>query len=299
MLVTWKYRPRETLIQRLDPRARLIFMACVILAITLAQVWDIRLLLPLFILVLILYLLARIEWRDVRRAWLLISVILVFIIGLNALIAGRGGPMAVLQEASPVVLFQTPTIQIPLTPWSLTVTITVARVWFALTQFVRLLTMAMLAVPVAYTFDPSMYGVIFRRLGLPDKASFTMDLAFRFVPSLGRDFAITMDAQRARGYELERAHGGIVERLRRLAPLLVPVTMQSIVAGEEVVDAMDLRAFGTRPRTWMRAGELVYRPRDYILIGLGVAILVGSLAARAAGFGEFWLPEGLVALAGG
>lgn len=299
MLVTWKYRPRETLIQRLDPRARLIFMACVILAITLAQVWDIRLLLPLFILVLVLYLLARIEWRDVRRAWLLISVILVFIIGLNALIAGRGGPMAVLQEASPVVLFQTPTLQIPLTPWSLTITITVARAWFALTQFVRLLTMAMLAVPVAYTFDPSMYGVIFRRLGLPDKASFTMDLAFRFVPSLGRDFAITMDAQRARGYELERARGGLIERLRRLAPLLVPVTMQSIVAGEEVVDAMDLRAFGTRPRTWMRAGELAYQRRDVILIGLGLAILVGSLGARAAGFGEFWLPEGLVALAGG
>lgn len=299
MLVTWKYRPRETLIQRLDPRARLIFMVCVILAITLAQVWDIRLLLPLFILVLILYLLARIEWRDVRRAWLLISVILVFIIGLNALIAGRGGPMAVLQEASPVVLFQTPTFQIPFTPWSLTVTITVVRAWFALTQFVRLLTMAMLAVPVAYTFDPSMYGVIFRRLGLPDKAAYTMDLAFRFVPTLGRDFGITMDAQRARGYELERGRGGIVERLRRLAPLLVPVTMQAIVAGEEVVDAMDLRAFGTRRRTWMRAGELAYRPRDYALIGLGVMILVGSLGARVMGFGDFWLPEALAAFAGG
>ncbi len=299
MLVAWKYRPRETLIQRLDPRARLIFMVCVILAITLAQVWDIRLLLPLFILVLILYLLARIEWQDVRRAWLLISVILVFIIGLNALIAGRGGPMAVLQEASPVVLFQTPTLRIPFTPWSLTVTITVARAWFALTQFVRLLTMAMLAVPVAYTFDPSMYGVIFRRLGLPDKASYTMDLAFRFVPTLGRDFAITMDAQRARGYELERARGGIVERLRRLAPLLVPVTMQAIVAGEEVVDAMDLRAFGTRRRTWMRADELVYQPRDYVLIGLGVVILLGSLGARAMGFGDFWLPAALAAWAGG
>jgi energy-coupling factor transport system permease protein len=38
--------------------------------------------------------------------------------------------------------------------------------------------------------------------------------------------------------------------------LIIPVTMQATVAGEEVIDAMDLRAFGTNKRTWLK--ELHY-----------------------------------------
>lgn len=295
MLVAWKYRPRDTFIQRLDPRARLTFLACIILAVSGAQVWDFRFLLPLFILSLVLYLLARIEWRDVWRAWAFILFLVIFIVGINGLLAGRGGPTAVLHDQS-AVLFRSPTLYIPLTPWSITITITVVRSFFAITQIVRMLTMATLAIPIPYTMDPSVYGVAFRRMGLPDKASFTMDLAFRFIPTLGRDFLITVDAQRARGYEVESAKGGIINRLRRLAPLIVPVTMSAIVTGEEVIDAMDLRAFGVRPRTWYR--QLHFQLRDYLFIALGVAILTSFIVVRILGYGQFWVPEWWYHLAG-
>jgi energy-coupling factor transport system permease protein len=288
VLVAWKYRPRDTFIQRLDPRARLTFLACIILAVSGAQVWDFRFLLPLFILSLVLYLLARIEWRDVWRAWAFILFLVIFIVGINGLLAGRGGPTAVLHDQS-AVLFRSPTLYIPLTPWSITITITVVRSFFAITQIVRMLTMAILAIPIPYTMDPSVYGVAFRRMGLPDKASFTMDLAFRFIPTLGRDFLITVDAQRARGYEVESTKGGIIRRLRRLAPLIVPVTMSAIVTGEEVIDAMDLRAFGVRPRTWYR--QLHFKLRDYLFIALGVAILASFIVVRILGYGQFWVPE--------
>lgn len=162
------------------------------------------------------------------------------------------------------------------------------RLLFALTQVMRMYTMALLAIPIPYTLDPSLYGVAFRRLGMPDKGAFTMDLAFRFIPTLARDFTITMDAQRARGYEVERMRGGVVQQLRRLAPLFVPVTIQAIFSGEEVIDAVDLRAFNVRPRTWLR--KLQYQTRDYLFIGLGVAILLTSIVLRILGYGEFWVP---------
>lgn len=295
MFVTWKYRPRDTFIQRLDPRARLVFLGFMIFAITLGQIWDIRLLLPLFILAWVLYFLARIEWRDIRRAWIFISILLFFIIGLNALLAGRGGPMAVLVDDSPV-LFATPTLTIPFTGWTISVAISVVRAFFAVTQIVRMLTMATLAIVIPYTFDPSVYGISFRQLGLPDKASFTMDLAFRFVPTLGRDFSITIDAQRARGYELESLRGGILDRIRRLAPLMIPVTMQSIVNGEEVIDAMDLRAFGARQRTWLR--QLTFIPVDFLYMGVGAAIMLAYFIIRMSGGGEFWVPDFMYRLAG-
>jgi len=124
-----------------------------------------------------------------------------------------------------------------------------------------------------------------------------MDLAFRFLPTLARDLSITIDAQRARGYELETLKGGLIARLQRLAPLIIPVTMQSTVTGEEVIDAMDLRAFGTRPRTWLK--ELHYANRDYFMIGLGIAIFVACCVSKwVFGFGGFWVPEFMYTLFG-
>ena len=285
MLVTWKYRPRNTFIQRLDPRTSFIFMACIILALSIPEIWDYRIVLPLFLLSLTLYLMARIEWRDVRRAFLYIFILVVFIVGLNALLSGRGGPSSVLDPSSPVLF------TVPIVPaWGWIVPVTVSKVWFAISQIVRMLTMTLLAIPIPYTIDPNIYGTAFKQMGTSDKVSFTMDLAFRFFPTFARDLTVTVDAQRARGYEMDKLKGGLVAKIRKLAPLIIPVTMQSTVTGEEVIDAMELRAFGTNQRTWLK--RLEYAPRDYFMIGLGVAIFIACCVLKwGFGIGDFFVPD--------
>jgi energy-coupling factor transport system permease protein len=274
MLVTWKYRPRNTFIQRLDPRTRWIFLFSIILALTIPEIWDYRIVFPLFVLSLTLFFMARIEWKDVRRAFLYIFILVFFIVGLNGLFFGRGGPSSVLDPSSPVLF------------WN----VTVSKAWFAISQVTRMLTMALLAIPIPYTMDPNIYGTAFKRMGVSDKVSFTIDLAFRFLPTFARDLTITIDAQRARGYEVEKLKGGLVARIQRLAPLVIPVVMQSTVTGEEVIDAMDLRAFGTRPRSWLK--ELRYAPPDYFMIGLGVSIFVACCVLKwGFGIGGFSVPE--------
>jgi energy-coupling factor transport system permease protein len=285
MLVTWKYRPRNTFIQRLDPRTRFIFMFSVIFGLTIPEIWDFRIILPLFLVSLTLYLLARIEWKDVRRVWIFISIFLTLIIGLNALLSARGGPSSVTSIPSPV-LFYVPILN--LFGWD--VPITVSKVWFAMNQMMRMLTMAILAIPIPYTVDPNIYGTAFKRMGASDNVSFTMDLAFRFLPTFARDFIITMDAQRARGYEMDKLKGGLVAKIQRLAPLIIPVVMQSTVTGEEVIDAMDLRAFGTAKRTWIKT--LTYARWDYIIIGLGAAIFITCCVLKwVFGIGGYFVPD--------
>ena len=129
-------------------------------------------------------------------------------------------------------------------------------------------------------------------MGLPDRLAYTLDLAFRFVPTLGRDFQITLDAQRARGYEVEKLQGGLLAQIRKMAPLVVPVTMNAILSGEDITNAMDLRCFGLQRRTWVE--ELHYRPWDYAVIGGGVLLLLGSILLSALGYGEFWVPAFLI-----
>ena len=145
--------------------------------------------------------------------------------------------------------------------------------------------------------DPRLYGVTFRGLGLPDKFAYSMELAFRYVPTLARDFGITFDAQRARGYEIERVKGGLFQQVARIAPLIVPVTMNSIITGEDVTNAMDLRCFGQKPRTWLY--ELKFKWLDYFLIVFSILMLGGGIVTSL-GFhlGGFWVPSFWLKMAG-
>jgi energy-coupling factor transport system permease protein len=67
--------------------------------------------------------------------------------------------------------------------------------------------------------DPHLDGVTFCGLGLPDCFAYSMELAFRYVPTLSRYFGITFDTQQARGYEIERVKGGLILQVTRIAPL--------------------------------------------------------------------------------
>ena len=137
-----------------------------------------------------------------------------------------------------------------------------------------------------------MYGITFKGLGLPDKFAYAMDLTMRFIPTFGRDFQLTMDAQRARGYELEKISGGLIEQVRKMGPIFVPVTIHAIIGSEDIIDAMDLRAFGVGPRTWLDVLERDFK--DRLLIWFGVAILVASILLELFGYGNFWVPEALI-----
>jgi energy-coupling factor transport system permease protein len=150
---------------------------------------------------------------------------------------------------------------------------------------------------IPYSLDPRLYGITFRGLGFSDKFAYAMDLTMRFIPTFARDFQLTVDAQRARGYELEKLSGGLIEQVRKMGPIFVPVVIHAIIGSEDIIDAMDLRAFGIGPRTWIDVLERT--PRDRLLIRIGVVVLVLSLALGILGFGNFWVPETFLKLAGG
>jgi energy-coupling factor transport system permease protein len=82
-----------------------------------------------------------------------------------------------------------------------------------------------------------------------------------------------------------------------MGPIFVPVTIHAIIGSEDIIDAMDLRAFGVGPRTWLDVLEREFK--DRLLIWCGVAIMIGSLTIGFLGYGQFWVPEALLQLAGG
>ena len=291
MLVAWRFRKRErSLIQWFDPRAWIIFYLCFLFS-TLAF-WDVRFLLPFFLLSLVVVFTSGVKWSEIRRAFVFI-IGFVFFFAILTFLTGRGGTELYKQEH----LIRQLKASFSIFGWTPTLDITVERAFFAVSQFVRVFSIAVMTILIPYSLNPALYGITFKGLGLPDNIAYAMDLTMRFIPTFGRDFQLTMDAQRARGYELEKISGGLIQQVRKLGPLMVPVTIHAIIGSEDIIDAMDLRAFGVGPRTWLV--QLHYHLRGRILIALGVLIFLLSLAVGFVGLGKFWVPPALIKLVGG
>jgi energy-coupling factor transport system permease protein len=290
MLVAWRYRKRKSFIQSFDPRAWLIFYACT-LVVTLFF-WDLRFLLVLLALALFVLATSGVTWREMRRAFLFIVGFIIFFAFLTFL-TGRGGTEVYRQEHTLAEL----RASFSIFGWTPVLKVTLERVFFAASQFARIFGIAIMTILIPYSLDPALYGVTFRGLGLPDKIAYAMDLTMRFIPTFGRDFQLTRDAQRARGYELEKIRGGLIEQVRKLGPLIVPVTIHAIIGSEDIIDAMDLRAFGVGPRTWLE--KLTYRTRDRLLIAFGLLLLAAAFVLMFLGYGGFWVPEVLIRAVGG
>ena len=282
MLVTWHYRSRNSFMERFDPRARWIFSLAFLFSVT--MFWDARFLIFFFVIAFAWYFSARTRWKETRKGWYLIGFILFMMIVINTIITG-GGAGGVVPAGGHLVW---PAGQ-RIFGWHFTFGLTWERLWFAICQILRISGISAIFLIIPYSMDPRQYGVTFRGLGLPDSFAYSMELAFRYVPTLARDFTTTFDAQRARGYEIERMKGNFMQQVVRVAPLIVPVTMNSILSGEDITNAMDLRCFGQRPRTWLY--KLTYHWQDYALIGLGVAMLLtGIVCNYVIHIGGFWVP---------
>ncbi len=290
MLVTWRYRDRNSIVQKFDPRAWMIFYVCFL--VSTLMFWDLRYLAFFLALALLSLYGSRIQFREMYRALIFILGFVTFFAFLTFL-TGRGG-MEVYTEEHVIR-----TISAPFTifGWQPTLTITVERIFFAISQLFRVFSIAIMTIIIPYSLNPALYGVTFRGLGMPDKFAYAMDLTMRFVPTFARDFQLTYDAQRARGYELENIRGGLIAQVRKMAPLIVPVTIHAIIGSEDIIDAMDLRAFGIGPRTWLI--KLHYRWRDYALIAFSIVLLVVSLSLSLFGFGKFFVPLSLIQNLGG
>jgi energy-coupling factor transport system permease protein len=286
MLVAWRYRKREkSLIQWFDPRAWIAFYLCYLFSAL--GFWDVRFLLPFFAVALIVLFTSGVKWHEIRRAVFFI-IGFVFFFAILTFLTGRGG-VEVYSEEHLIRQFKA---SFSILGWTPTLQITVERIFYALSQLVRVSSMAIMTILIPYSLDPKLYGITFKGLGLSDKFAYAMDLTMRFIPTFGRDFQLTMDAQRARGYELEKISGGLIAQVRKLGPIFVPVTIHAIIGSEDIIDAMDLRAFGVGPRTWLDV--LTYQMRDRVLIAVGVAILIASIVIGFMGLGAFWVPEKLI-----
>lgn len=276
MNIAPRYLGRGSWLSRRDPRV--LVLVIVFFIFTTIQVWDARLVALLLVLALGYYRLASIPFHAVRRNWVFAVSFLTLVVVFNTVLSGNRFEG---MEIHPY--FSVPVIG---------TVISAETVAYATSQWMRYVAMVAVGFPLAFCMAPSDFGVTFARLGIPEKFAFGVDLTFRFVPSLAADFQETIDAQRIRGYEPGQG-GSPIARLRRLVPVMTPLTIGAIAGAEDTIDAMDLRAFGTGKRTWLK--HLVFDRIDWLMIGFFALLLVlATVAGWTTTSSKIWVPSFLI-----
>ncbi len=159
--------------------------------------------------------------------------------------------------------------------------ITDKGVYTAIFMAVRISCLIIASSLMTYTTTPTMLTDAIERLLSPLKIfkiqvntlAMMMTLALRFIPTLIEEIDKIMNAQKARGADLES--GNLIERAKALVPILVPLFVSSFRRAYELAFAMECRCYtGSNNRTRMKQMKLSVLDLFFFF---GTAVLVAGV----------------------
>lgn len=166
--------------------------------------------------------------------------------------------------------------------WKLS--ITTDGIYRAVFMAVRITLLIFISSALTYTTTPNDLTDAIERLLSPLKfiglknavhtLAMMMTIALRFIPTLIEEAEKIMNAQKARGADLE--NGKLTERVKALIPILIPLLISSVRRAYELAEAMECRCYnGGEGRTRMKQMHMV--ARDFLVFGAAVLICAGII----------------------
>ena len=263
-----QYYPTESFIHRMDPRSKVILAVLYIVCTFLCK--SVAGFAALVLSAIFLVLLSRIPLRLVLRA----IRPLIFVIAFTSVIN----------------VFMTKG-EMLLTPEHWAIHIYAEGVWNAVFMVLRITVLIIgTSVFLTYTTTPIAMTDALEHLLAPLKRirvpvhefAMMMSIALRFIPTLSEETEKIMNAQKARGADF--TSGSLVKRVRALIPILIPLFVSAIGRAFDLANAMECRCYhGGEGRTRMRV--LVYRPSDWVAVGVTLIFAVGLFFLNRVPFG--------------
>ena len=259
-----QYFPGNTIIHRLDPRTKLIWVVIFIAALFTARDYVSY---ALMIAVTVgLVAVSGVRPRNLLRGMKPLIFIICFT-GILNLFYTRGG----------TTLFE----------WWI-FTVTTAGIKRAVLMVIRIMMLICGTLLLTYTTSPMAltdgFEILFgplKKIRVPiHEMSMMMSMALRFIPTLIEETDKIMSAQRARGADFDT--GRLLERAKAMLPLLVPLFVSAFRRADELAMAMECRCYhGGEGRTRMKQLRLVRR--DYLALLAGAALLAAVITLNVFG----------------
>ena len=253
-----QYFPGQSVVHRLDPRTKLLVLVIYIVALFLAS-GPISYGLLFLVLVSWIYI-SKIPGKAFLKGMKPLIFILIFTAVLN--------------------LFFTQGETVLVSIWKITITLEgVLRAIYMLSRILMLITCTFLLTyttsPIALTDGLESLLCPLKKIKVPvHELSMMMCIALRFIPTLIEETDKIMSAQKARGADFET--GKLMDRVRALVPILVPLFISTFRRADELATAMECRCYhGGESRTKMKL--LRYKLCDFQAYGLGIVVLIAVI----------------------
>ncbi len=162
------------------------------------------------------------------------------------------------------------------------ITVTDTGIYTAIFIAIRIFTLLLMSSLLTYTTSPTDLTDAIEKLLSPLKVfkidvhtfAMMMTIALRFIPTLIDEIDRIMSAQKARGADFES--GNILNRIKALIPIFVPLFISAFKRAIELADAMSCRCYTGEGRTRLRQMKFSYR--DIIALLL-TALVCGGMVA--------------------
>ena len=254
--------PGNSLVHRFDPRLKLVLTVAYIVLLFAASN---PLGLTLSILFLgVMYKVAKIPVKMIGKSLKPILPIVLFTAVLNLFfVSGEGDPL---------VHF-----------WFLTIYAEGVR--YAVLMAVRVMALIAGTSLLTYTTSPIVLTDAIEQLLKPlgklhfpvHELAMMMSIALRFIPTLIEETDKIMNAQKARGAQLDT--GKMTDRVKALVPVLIPLFISAFRRADELAMAMECRCYrGGTGRTRLKV--LRCEKQDYIDLAVCIACFAVILASR-------------------
>lgn len=253
-----QYFPGNSFIHRLDPRVKIILTVLFLVIIFMCK--NFVSFAVSFVLVVLTMLFSKVPVKMYLKNIKAILPILLFTSVLNVFYV-RGGT--------------------ELVNWRF-IHITSVGIFTAIFISLRLVLLIIASSALTYTTTPTHLTDALERLLSPltklhiDVHTFAMmmTLALRFIPTLIEEIDRIMNAQKARGADLET--GGLLQRAKALVPVIVPLIVSSVKRAYELAFAMECRCYsGGAGRTRMK--KMRVAPRDFAVMAVFVVSFAGVI----------------------
>ncbi len=164
-----------------------------------------------------------------------------------------------------------------------TITVTLEGIILAFKTIFRLTLLVMISsimtlttAPIALTDGIELLLKPFKKIGVPaHEIAMMMTIALRFIPTLMEELDKIMKAQMSRGAEFDT--GNVLQKVKSLVPVLVPLFISSFRRSDELAMAMEARCYrGDFGRTRMKV--LKYGKNDFVAYGIIFMIFLAVIS---------------------
>ncbi len=162
------------------------------------------------------------------------------------------------------------------------VKVTQTALLYAIAVGFRLVTMV--TTSTVFIMTTPIYKLIaaMQQLNMPSKMCLTASMMIRFIPVIRDEGMLIVEAQKSRGLDLES--GNMVQKIRKYAPISIPLFLRSFSIAQKLALAMDSRAYGITPRPTPYI-TLVMDGKDKLFCLVWTCALITGILGRITGFG--------------